>query len=75
MAENNDNDITKTDIFKQQTQTIVTLQDVLQKQAREEVGPQQIIYAQQPEPVQKPPNYLLYVALGVVALMLFRKWG
>jgi len=74
MAENNDNDITKTDIFKQQTQTIVTLQDVLQKQAKEE-GPQQIIYAQQPELVQKPPNYLLYVALGVIALILFKKWG
>ncbi len=69
-----ENDTTKTDIFKQQGQTIVMLQDVLRRQA-EEAGPQQIIYAQQPEPVQKPPNYLLYIALGVVALLLFRKWG
>ena len=73
MAENNDT--TKTDIFKQQEQTIVMLQDVLRKQAEEEAGPQQIIYAKQPELVQKPPNYLLYIALGVVALVLFRKWG
>lgn len=70
------NDTTKTDIFKQQEQTIVMLQDVLRKQTEEEeAGPQQIIYAQQPEPVQKPPNYLLYIALGVIALILFKKWG
>jgi len=68
-----ENDTTKTDIFKQQEQTIVMLQDVLRKQAEEEAGPPQIIYAQQPELVRKPPNYLLYIALGVIALILFKK--
>jgi len=81
MAENNsnaeNNETTKTDIFKQQEQTIITLQDILRKQAEEDTdaAPQQIIYARQAEPAQKPPNYLLYIALGVVALVLFRKWG
>ena len=70
-----ENDTTKTDIFKQQEQTIVMLQDVLRKQAEEAAGPQQIIYAQQPEPAQKPPNYLLYIVIGIVALMLLRKKG
>lgn len=77
-AENNDNnETTKTDIFKQQEQTIITLQDILRKQAEEETdaAPQQIIYARQAEPAKKPPNYLLYIALGVLALAYFRKKG
>lgn len=72
MAENNNNEeTTKTDIYKQQESTILMLQDVLRKQA--EQIPQQIVYAQQPEPVKKPPNYLLYAGLAIVAIILLKK--
>ena len=63
---------TKTDIFMQQKKTIETLQDVLSKQGAGQ--PQQIVYASPAEqPAEKSPNYLLYAAIAVVAIILLRK--
>lgn len=63
---------TKTDIFQQQKQTIDTLVNVLERQGAQSP---QIIYAQQPEPKveQKAPNYLLYAALAIGAILLLKK--
>jgi len=69
-SEATDQEVTKTDIYKQQESTILLLQDVLRKQAEE--GPQQIVYATaEPEP-KAAPNYLLYIGIAVVAIILLR---
>ncbi len=61
---------TKTDIYMQQKKTIDTLIDVLEKQGGGQ--PQQIVYAT-PSQSKKTPNYLLYAAAGLAAIILFRK--
>lgn len=76
MTNNNNNDQetepTQTDIFQQQKKTIDTLIDVLQKQKTTQ--PQQVIYAQTAQPEKKKtPNYLLYIAIGIVIIYLARK--
>ena len=64
---------TQTDIFEQQKKTIDTLITVLEKQGVSG-QPQQIVYAQPAqEPEKKPPNYLLYAGIGLVAVILFMK--
>lgn len=69
MAEEN---VTATDIHKQQVKTIDTLIDVLEKQGAAQAP--QIIYAKQPEQVEKkPPNYLMYIGLAIVGILLFKK--
>lgn len=71
---NNDTEVepTQTDIFQQQKKTIDTLIDVFEKQ--QTVLPQQIIYAQTAQPEQKKTkNYILYIAIGIVAIYLLKK--
>lgn len=69
MAE--DTEPTQTDIFQQQKKTIDTLVQVLAEQG---VGqPQQVVYAAAAEPAAKAPNYLIYLAVGVLAILLFKK--
>lgn len=61
---------TQTDIFQQQKKTIDTLVQVLAEQG---IGqPQQVVYAAPAEPA-KAPNYLIYLAVGVLAILLFKK--
>jgi hypothetical protein len=63
---------TETDIFQQQKKTIDTLIDVLAKQG---TGQPQIVYTQPAaEEKQATPNYVLYLAIGVViVILLLRK--
>jgi hypothetical protein len=63
---------TETDIFQQQKKTIDTLIDVLAKQG---TGQPQIVYTQPAaEKKQATPNYVLYLAIGVViVILLLRK--
>jgi len=77
MAEN-ENELTeptKTDIFQQQKKTIDTLVQVLAEQgvAQPQQPPQQIVYAAAAEPAKKAPSYLTYLAVGVLAILLFKK--
>jgi hypothetical protein len=67
-----ESEATETDIFQQQKKTIDTLIDVLAKQG---TGQPQIIYTQPAaeEPKQAAPNYILYIVLGIVAIILIFK--
>jgi len=62
---------TKTDIFKQQQKTIVLLQDVLRREA--EGTATQPVFLAPPEPVKKPPNYLLYAGIAFAVILLLKK--
>lgn len=62
---------TQTDIFQQQKKTIDTLVQVLAEQGAGQ--PQQVVYAAPAEPAKKAPNYLIYLAVGVLAILLFKK--
>jgi len=70
MAEE-ENQTTETDIFQQQKKTIDTLIDVLAKQGGP--GAQPVFLQPAAEPQTKSPNYLLYIAIGAVGLLLFTK--
>jgi hypothetical protein len=63
---------TETDIFQQQKKTIDTLIDVLAKQG---TGQPQIVYTQPAaeESKQAAPNYVLYIVLGIVGIILLFK--
>lgn len=69
MAEEEPLEPTQTDIFQQQKKTIDTLVQVLAEQG---ITQQQVIYDRPPE-LTKPPNYLIYLAVGVLAILLFKK--
>ena len=69
--ENNETELTKTDIFQQQKKTIDTLVNILAEQGVAQ--PQQVVYAAPAEPAKKAPNYLIYLAVGVLAILLFKK--
>jgi len=60
----------ETDIFYMQRQLTETLTDLLAKQLPTQ---QEAIYVQPAAPVYKPPNYLLYIGIGVGLLIYFRK--
>lgn len=66
-----DTELTQTDIFQQQKKTIDTLVQVLAEQGVSQ--PQQIVYGPPAEPAEKPPNYLIYLAVGVLAILFFKK--
>lgn len=75
MAENeNDIEPTETDIFQQQKKTIDTLVQVLAEQgvAQPQLPPQ-VVYAAAAEPAKEAPNYLTYLAVGVLAILFFKK--
>lgn len=61
---------TQTDIFQQQKKTIDTLVQVLAEQG---AGQPQVVYAAAAEPAKTAPNYLIYLAVGVLAILLFKK--
>jgi len=66
-----DTEPTQTDIFQQQKKTIDTLVGILAEQG---IGqPQQVVYAAPAAEPAKAPNYLIYLAVGVVAILLFKK--
>jgi len=69
MAEETELEPTETDIFQQQKKTIDTLVQILAEQG---VGQPQTVYAAPAEPA-KSPNYLVYLAVGVLAILLFKK--
>ena len=72
MAEEEQLEPTQTDIFQQQKKTIDTLVQVLAEQGVAQ--PPQVVYAAAPaEPAKKAPNYLIYLAVGVLAILLFKK--
>ena len=77
MAENeNDEDQiepTETDIFQQQKKTIDTLVQVLAEQgvAQPQLPPQ-VVYGAPAEPAKAAPNYLIYLAVGVLAILFFK---
>ena len=68
--ENTETEPTQTDIFQQQKKTIDTLVNILAEQGSQ---PQQIVYAAPAEQQAKPPNYLLYIGIGILAILLFKK--
>lgn len=69
--ENNDSLETQTDIFMQQKKVIDTLVNEL---ARQSGQPSQIVYATpSAQPERKTPNYLIYAAIAVTAIFLFKK--
>ncbi len=74
MAENEEEqkeDIaTETDIFQQQRKTIDTLMDVLDRQGG--AATQEIVYVQ-PQEEKEPPNYILYIGIGLAAMFLLKK--
>lgn len=70
MAEETVLEPTQTDIFQQQKKTIDTLVKVLAEQGAGQ--PQQVVYAAAAEPA-KAPNYLVYLGVGVLAILLFKK--
>lgn len=64
-------EVTPTDIFGQYKQITNMLVDILAEKA---IGqPQQVVYAAAAEPAAKAPNYLVYLAVGVLAILLFKK--
>ena len=63
---------TETDIFQQQKKTIDTLIDVLEKDQGGS-APQQIYYSQAASPQQKPPNYIMWIGIGIAVFLLLRK--
>lgn len=76
-GENDENEkTTETDIFKQQEKTAELLYDVILKQqdvAAKAPPPTQPIYVTRIEEAKKqPPNYLLYIAIGVGVFLMFR---
>jgi len=71
MANEEETEPTKTDIFQQQKKTIDTLVDVLEREGASR--PQQIVYSTPAPPPAKPTNYLLYVVIAAVAVILLRK--
>jgi len=66
IAETEDKIQAKTDEFQAREQVIETLTDVLGRQRR------QPVYVE-PEPIAKPPNYLLYAAIGIGLWLFLRK--
>lgn len=67
-------EVTETDIFQQQKKTIDTLVQVLAGQGvAQPQPPPQVVYAAAAEPAKKAPNYLIYLAVGVLAILLFKK--
>lgn len=73
MAENNataEGELKKEDIFYTQEKIMGQLIDVLKD--RGAGTPQQVIYATAAEQA-KSPNYLLYIGLAILAIILLRK--
>ncbi len=67
--ETTENEATETDIFQQQKQTIDLLYDVLQRQQGEITQPTYVTRIQQTKPA---PNYILYIAIGALAIWLLK---
>jgi hypothetical protein len=70
MATDTSTSVTQTDIFKQQAQTIELLQDAIAKQQSQ--GPSTVYMQPTTSPTTTSPNYLVYVAIGIAVLLLFR---
>lgn len=68
MANEEETDQEKTDIFYVQQQMLDTLTDLFMRQDRE-----QITYVAPPAPIQKPRNYLLWIAAGIGILIYLGK--
>ncbi len=62
-------DATNTDIFQQQAKTIDLLYDVLQRDTGQQTSP---TYVTQPQQTKPAPNYLPYIAIGVVLLFFWK---
>ncbi len=67
--ETNGTEATETDIFQQQKKTIDLLYDVLQRQQSEPTQPTYVTPIQQTKPA---PNYVLYIAIGALAIWLLK---
>jgi hypothetical protein len=55
------------DTFFTQEETIASLTDLIRTQD------QQVTYISPPAPAPKRTNYILYIAIGVLALIMFKK--
>ena len=64
-----ENNVTETDIFQQQKKTIDLLYDVLQRQQTDTTQPTYVTPIQQTKPA---PNYILYIAIGGLAIWLLK---
>lgn len=75
MANENDEneEITETDIFKGQEETAKLLYDVIRQQQKQQPAATQPTYITRVEqPAKAAPNYLLYIAIGIGAFLIFR---
>lgn len=75
MAEEAENQVNLNDVIKEQSQTIQTLVDNIKKTETKSQDVQSPIYYTTPQATaeEKSPNYVLYIAIGLVAYTLLKR--
>ena len=69
MAEVDENKTTEDSVIREQSLTIKTLSDRLAEGGA--IKTPQVIYA--PKETEKPPNYLLFIGIGLIGWFLLRR--